>query len=92
MAGQQTPRRVRNSKIVKVSTQLFDYQKEIIDQLSLTTGWSRGVFYRYAVDYFIVCLKDSIKAKKIRGQNLKIPEELDNMTEEEIRDLPTWNS
>lgn len=91
MSGQHAPTRVSGAKLEKVSTQLFDYQKDIIKQLSLTTGWSRGIFYRYAVDYFIVCFKDSIKAKKIKGQNLKIPEELDKMTEEEIRDLPTWH-
>ena len=90
MPGQHVPRRVKDSKVEKLSTQLFDYQIELIKDLSKSTGWSNGIIYRYAIDYFIVCFKDSIKAKKVKGKNIKIPKELKKMTEPEIRELPEF--
>ena len=82
MPPKHIPRRVRGAKAEKISTQLFDYQIRLIKELSKTTGWSNGIVYRYALDYFIVCFKNTFKARGIT-----LPEELMAMSERELREL-----
>ena len=82
MALKHVPRRVKDAELRKLSTQLFDYQIEMIGRLSKSTGWSNGIIYRYAIDYFLVGFKNTFKQKDI-----ELPESLEAMDEREFRKL-----
>lgn len=72
MPGRQIPKTVAGAKPEKLSTQLFDYQIELVNQLSgKSPSWSSGIIYRAALDYFIILF-----SKEIEGFGIEIPGEL----------------
>ena len=82
MAGRTVPTRVSNAKLEKISIQLFDYQKQIIKELSERTGIPISVIYRYSVDYFIVAFKGTLSRL-----GTKVPKDLVKLSEKEMREL-----
>lgn len=78
------PRRVKKASLKKLSTQLFDYQIDLIKELSQKTGISQGIIYRYALDWFLIGFRETVKNKT---SETPYPKELNRFTQKRFKQL-----
>lgn len=80
--GRKVPSRVTDAEVLKISTQFFDYQLKVIQELSKNRATPIADLIRFAIDFWIVSFK-----KQIKKYGITIPPELEKFKEEDMKKL-----